>query len=67
MTAPKDPPAPGRTGAARMETDDESGTQGRPDEGQDERRRALFALESMFKRGLVPKEEYERRKAALAR
>jgi hypothetical protein len=58
-------PAAGRTGAARMETDDESGTQGVPDDGDDERRRALFALDAMFKRGLLAKEEYERRKTGL--
>lgn len=58
-------PKEGRTGAARMETDDESGTQGVPDDGSDERRRALFALEAMRKRGLIPEAEYERRKQAL--
>lgn len=63
---PRASPTSGRIGVARQETDAESGTEGTPDDGSDERRRALFALESMFKRGLIPKAEYERRRNALA-
>jgi hypothetical protein len=48
---------PGITSAA---TDSESGEEGAGPE------RDLYALEVMYKRGLIPKEEYERRRAELA-
>jgi hypothetical protein len=63
MASTEKPPA--RPGAAAMATDDESGTQGMDDDGRDERRRALYALETMFKRGLIPEAEFKRRRAAL--
>ena len=61
------PPDAGRTGtrpgAAAMTTDSESGTENL--EGSEDRRRSLFALKTMFERGLIPAAEYERRRAEL--
>ncbi len=52
-----------RPAAAAMTTDAESGTEGLA--GDADTRRALYALKVMFDRGLIPKAEYERRRAAL--
>ena len=48
-----------RPGAAQTETDSESGNAG------DSRRRSLFALDAMLKRGLISPEDYDRRKQAI--
>lgn len=59
MTGPSERHASGHPGAARPDADSESGTE--PDDPE----KALFALESMFQRGLIDKATYERRLAAL--
>jgi len=48
-----------RPGAAQAETDSESGNEG------DSRRRSLFALDAMLKRGLISPEDYARRRKAI--
>jgi hypothetical protein len=48
-----------RPGAASTEADAESGQPG------DSRRRALYALEVMHKRGLIGQADYEARKKAI--
>ena len=53
MSAEKRPPI------ASGLTDAESGAEG------EDRRRALFALDAMLKRGLIDPAEYARRKAAI--
>ncbi|MFM2043716.1 MAG: hypothetical protein RLY86_2292 [Pseudomonadota bacterium] len=61
------PPDAGRSGprpgAAAMATDSESGTENL--DSNEDRRRSLFALKTMFERGLIPAAEYERRRAEL--
>lgn len=52
-----------RPAAAAMTTDAESGTEGLG--GDEDARRALYALKAMFDRGLIPEAEYQRRLAAL--
>lgn len=49
-----------RQGAAPAKADAESGNAG------DSRRRALFALDAMLKRGLISPEDYATRKKAIA-
>ncbi|HLG86434.1 MAG TPA: hypothetical protein VKZ79_04475 [Alphaproteobacteria bacterium] len=46
-------------GAANSDTDSESGDPG------ESRRRSLFALDAMLKRGLISREEYETRRRAI--
>lgn len=53
----------GRPGAAAAGTDAESGTEN--PELSEEKRKSLYALKVMFERGLLPKAEYEARRAAL--
>ena len=48
-----------RPGAAGFGTDSESGDAG------DSRRRSLFALDAMLKRGLITPEDYEARRKAI--
>ncbi len=48
-----------RPGAASSDADSESGTPG------ESRRRSLFALDAMLKRGLISREEYETRRRAI--
>jgi hypothetical protein len=48
-----------RPGITSASTDTESGEEGAGTE------RDLYALDVMFKRGLIPKEEYDRRRAEL--
>lgn len=48
-----------RPGAATSTADSESGDPG------DSRRRSLFALDAMLKRGLISHEDYEARKRAI--
>ena len=52
--------APRRPGITSAATDNESGDDAAGTE------RDLYALEVMYKRGLIPKEEYEKRRAELA-
>jgi hypothetical protein len=59
MSAPNDRVGPPRPAAAAVETDAESGDPG------DNRRRALFALEAMLKRGLIGRADYEARRGAI--
>jgi len=48
-----------RPGAASSAADSESGDPG------DSRRRSLFALDAMLKRGLISRQDYEARKRAI--
>lgn len=57
MTQPTDRKPP--TGVTSPATDSETGDPG------DSRRRSLFALDAMLKRGLIPRAEYERRRKAI--
>ncbi len=59
MTGRTDRHASGHPGAARPDADSESGTE--PDDPE----KAVFALESMFRRGLIDRATYERRREAL--
>lgn len=52
-----------RPAAAAMSTDAESGAEGLS--GDEDTRRAAYALKVMFDRGLIPEAEYQRRLAAL--
>lgn len=61
---PRSPQATGnRPAAAAMGTDAESGSEGL--DTAEDRRRALYALKVMVDRGLLPREEYDRRVKAL--
>ncbi|HYC02011.1 MAG TPA: hypothetical protein VED40_01885 [Azospirillaceae bacterium] len=52
-----------RPAAAGASADAESGTEGLG--ASDDRSRSLYALKVMFERGLIPREEYEKRRAVL--
>ncbi|MEM6780357.1 MAG: hypothetical protein AAF569_00680 [Pseudomonadota bacterium] len=58
MSQKNDPPA------STPETDTESGAEGL--DTPEDRERALYALTSMFERGLMSKDEYEQRKKELS-
>jgi len=51
-----------RPAASSGHADSESGTEGAP---ADDPARALFALQALYDRGLIPEAEYRRRKAAI--
>ncbi|HYD98403.1 MAG TPA: SHOCT domain-containing protein [Alphaproteobacteria bacterium] len=54
---------PAQPGAATSHADHEAGTDA--SDAAEDRRRALFALEAMLKRGLLSQAEFESRRAEL--